>query len=61
VVLPLQDLLELGDEARINVPGTPTGNWRWRAPVASDEAIAWLHALGQATGRIGVAQGVAAP
>ncbi len=29
-VTPLQDLLELGGEARMNVPGTMDGNWRWR-------------------------------
>ena len=29
-VIPLQDLLELGKEARINVPSTLGGNWEWR-------------------------------
>ena len=29
-VAPLQDVLSLGSEARMNVPGTATGNWRWR-------------------------------
>ena len=29
-VLPLQDLLGLGSEARMNTPGTLEGNWRWR-------------------------------
>jgi 4-alpha-glucanotransferase len=29
-VAPLQDLLELGDEARFNTPGTIGGNWCWR-------------------------------
>jgi 4-alpha-glucanotransferase len=27
---PLQDLLNLGAEARMNVPGRAEGNWRWR-------------------------------
>jgi 4-alpha-glucanotransferase len=27
---PLQDLLNLGANARMNVPGRPEGNWRWR-------------------------------
>jgi 4-alpha-glucanotransferase len=27
---PLQDLLNLGREARMNVPGRAGGNWRWR-------------------------------
>ena len=28
--VPLQDVLGLGSEARMNVPGRPSGNWRWR-------------------------------
>ena len=31
-IAPLQDLLNLGSEARMNVPGRAEGNWRWRAP-----------------------------
>ena len=29
-MVPLQDILELGSEARMNVPGQTTGNWIWR-------------------------------
>jgi 4-alpha-glucanotransferase len=29
-VLPLQDVLRLGSEARMNTPGTDNGNWTWR-------------------------------
>lgn len=29
-ILPLQDLLGLGGEARMNDPSTNAGNWRWR-------------------------------
>jgi 4-alpha-glucanotransferase len=29
-VIPMQDLLGLGSEARFNRPGEPSGNWRWR-------------------------------
>ena len=29
-IAPLQDLLNLGKETRMNVPGRPDGNWRWR-------------------------------
>jgi 4-alpha-glucanotransferase len=29
-VIPLQDLLELGAEARMNIPGVAEGNWGWR-------------------------------
>jgi 4-alpha-glucanotransferase len=31
-IAPLQDVLDLGAEARMNTPGTPSGNWRWRVP-----------------------------
>lgn len=40
-VIPLQDLLGLGAEARMNTPGTTLGNWKWRfdwAEVASGVA-----------------------
>ncbi|NTW99149.1 MAG: 4-alpha-glucanotransferase [Geobacteraceae bacterium] len=29
-ILPLQDLFRSGSEARMNVPGTASGNWGWR-------------------------------
>jgi 4-alpha-glucanotransferase len=29
-MLPLQDLLGLGTEARMNLPNSTTGNWSWR-------------------------------
>jgi len=29
-IVPLQDVLGLGSEARMNLPGTASGNWRWR-------------------------------
>jgi len=29
-IAPLQDVLGLGSEARMNVPARPNGNWRWR-------------------------------
>ena len=31
-VVPLQDLLGLGAEARLNTPGTVQGNWSWKMP-----------------------------
>jgi 4-alpha-glucanotransferase len=30
VLVPLQDVLGLGTEARMNLPGKPDGNWQWR-------------------------------
>ncbi|MBI1283786.1 MAG: 4-alpha-glucanotransferase [Thiobacillus sp.] len=29
-ILPMQDVLRLGSEARMNTPGTDAGNWTWR-------------------------------
>ena len=29
-ILPMQDVLGLGEEARMNKPSVPTGNWEWR-------------------------------
>ncbi len=29
-IFPLQDVLGLGSEARMNLPGRLGGNWRWR-------------------------------
>ena len=29
-IIPLQDVLGLGSDARMNLPGTLTGNWKWR-------------------------------
>lgn len=29
-VIPMQDILELGSEHRMNTPGTTEGNWNWR-------------------------------
>jgi len=30
VMIPLQDVLGEGSEARMNLPGRPAGNWQWR-------------------------------
>ncbi len=27
VIIPIQDMLGYGGDTRINIPGTPTGNW----------------------------------
>ena len=34
-IIPVQDLLGLGSEARLNTPGTVSGNWSWRLPPAA--------------------------
>ncbi|MGB2941525.1 MAG: 4-alpha-glucanotransferase [Candidatus Macondimonas sp.] len=39
-IVAFQDLLGLGDEARLNMPGTVAGNWSWRMD-ATDLRGAW--------------------
>jgi len=34
-IIPAQDLLGLGTEARLNTPGTVRDNWRWRLPAGA--------------------------
>lgn len=56
-VVPMQDLLSLGSEARFNSPGKPEGNWRWRLAagdlerLSSGGAAAYLSQLGVLYGR----------
>jgi 4-alpha-glucanotransferase len=38
-VIPLQDLLSLGGEARFNTPGVAAGNWQWRYSAAQLDAL----------------------
>lgn len=53
-VFPMQDLLGLGTEARMNVPGTKSGNWRWRfqSDMLTPELKQRLRQLTEETGRI---------
>jgi 4-alpha-glucanotransferase len=46
-IAPLQDLLNLGSEARMNVPGHADGNWSWRVreDMLSSQAFQWLRDL----------------
>jgi 4-alpha-glucanotransferase len=41
-IVPMQDLLGLGTEARMNLPGTTEGNWGWR--FAWSDVPGWLGA-----------------
>src|SRR5271170_3209961 len=52
-IAPLQDLLNLGSEARMNVPGRPEGNWRWRVreDMLSTQAFQWLQDLTDSSSR----------
>jgi 4-alpha-glucanotransferase len=55
-IAPLQDLLNLGKEARMNVPGRGAGNWRWRSTenMMSDPAFEWVRGLTKSSNRLGV-------
>ncbi|WP_129715819.1 malto-oligosyltrehalose synthase [Pedobacter sp. SYP-B3415] len=53
-LVPVQDLLGLGTEARINFPGSTEKNWTWRLPAGSltDELAAELMWLAKQYGRL---------
>ncbi len=52
-VIPMQDVLNLGAEARTNVPGRASGNWGWRFRWEQVETarIDWLRQLAVSYGR----------
>jgi len=53
VVTPLQDVLGLGNEARMNEPGSIGGNWSWRLPDESyTTASRRLYDLARIYGRL---------
>jgi len=57
-ITPLQDLLNLGSAARMNVPGLAGGNWRWRATghMLSAWNFQWLKELTKTSNRLGFLQ-----
>ena len=54
-IIPLQDLLGLGSEGKMNTPGTSSGNWTWRFPATalSSKLGKRLHELTELYGRAG--------
>ena len=52
-IVPLQDLLGLGTEARMNLPNTTEGNWAWRFKqgLLNSELAARLKKLTELYGR----------
>ena len=54
-IAPLQDVLDLGAQSRMNVPGRVGGNWRWRVtePMLSTTAFEWLRDLTEKSMRWG--------
>jgi 4-alpha-glucanotransferase len=53
-VFPLQDVIGLGSEGRMNVPGQESGNWRWRFrwDMLTPEIKERLCALAEKSGRM---------
>ena len=54
-IVPAQDLLGLGSEARFNRPGTGSGNWRWRLQPGqlTHDAMQRLAVLSETYDRVG--------
>ena len=54
IILPMQDVLGLGAEARMNCPAVPHGNWEWRLaprqahPRVADALAAMVETYGRA-------------
>ncbi len=57
-VVPLQDLLGLGTEARMNLPNSTTGNWSWRVKTdaLNDELAKRLRDLTALYGRVAIVE-----
>ena len=56
-IVPLQDIMSLGSEARLNTPGAASGNWQWRITSSQLEALQqesaqYLQELNMLSGRI---------
>ena len=47
VIIPMQDILQLGNEARMNQPSTVGQNWKWRVgrDTLSEERRAWIRTI----------------
>jgi 4-alpha-glucanotransferase len=54
-IIPMQDILGLDGEHRMNVPGTKSGNWRWRfqweqlPPNIHERLLQWMKLYGRDT------------
>lgn len=54
-IIPFQDLLRLGDESRMNKPGSLEGNWEWRFTWSqvSERRVGEIATLSKIFGRMG--------
>jgi 4-alpha-glucanotransferase len=57
---PLQDLLNLGADARMNTPGRIEGNWGWRCSetMLSSSSFEWLRDMTEASNGHGLSESV---
>lgn len=52
-IIPMQDILKLGSQDRMNTPGTLDGNWRWRfnwsqlTPDKVEQLAQWIRLFGR--------------
>lgn len=59
-VIPMQDVLGMGDEARMNTPGTAQGNWQWRFEwddISESISVRFSHLIGLYNRRVSTADG----
>ena len=64
VVVPMQDLLSLGSETRLNEPGFPFGNWTWKMTPSqlanlTEECSAYLRGQAEICGRLKLPEKIA--
>ena len=51
VIIQMQDILNLGKDARMNIPGKPFGNWKWRMDKNYGTNTEWIGELVELYGR----------
>lgn len=54
VIIPMQDILGLDSEGRMNTPGTVQGNWGWRLKDndLTEDRLEWLRTIATESGRV---------
>jgi 4-alpha-glucanotransferase len=52
-IIPMQDIMQLGDAAKMNTPGKASGNWAWRVDEGfiAEKTINWLKSETELYGR----------
>jgi malto-oligosyltrehalose synthase/4-alpha-glucanotransferase len=52
-IIPMQDIMQLGDTAKMNTPGKASGNWAWRMDKGfiTEKTINWLKSETELYGR----------